>query len=66
MLAVLKRLIKIFNIIPTYEDKLVSIKFKTNYIRFIYHLKGGSMKKCSIHYIGGDYISFQMSISVTQ
>ena len=26
------------------EHKLVSIKFKTNYNRFIYYLKGGSMK----------------------
>ena len=24
------------------------------------------MKKCNIHYIGGDYIYFQMSISVAQ
>ena len=29
-------------------------------------LKGGSMKKCNIHYIGGDYICFQMSLSVAQ
>ena len=31
---------------------MVSIKFKTNYIRFIYRLKGGSMKKCNMQYIG--------------
>ena len=48
------------------EHKLVSIKFKTNYIRCVFHLKGGSMKKCNIHYIGGDYICFQMSLSVAQ
>ena len=48
------------------EHKLVLIKFKTNYIRCIYHLNGGSMKKCNIHYIGGDYICFQMSLSVAQ
>ena len=34
------------------EHKLVSIKFKTNYIRFIYHLKGGSVKKCNVPYMG--------------
>ena len=27
------------------ERKLVSLKFKTNYISFIYHLEGGSPKK---------------------
>ena len=48
------------------EHKLVSIKSKTNYTRCIYHLKGGSMKKCYIHYIGGDYICFQMSLSAAQ
>ena len=48
MLAVLKRLIKIKIILyntKINEHKLVSIKFKTNYIRFIYHLKVGSVKK---------------------
>ena len=33
-------------------------KIKTKYIRSIYHFKGGSMKKRSIHYVGGDYICF--------
>ena len=53
MLAVLKKVNK--NSLMSYqinEHKLVSIKFKSNYIRCIYHLKGGSMKKCNIHYIG--------------
>ena len=41
------------------EHKLVSIKFKTNYIRCKYHLKGGSMKKCNIHYIGATIFVFK-------
>ena len=48
------------------EHELVLIKFMTNYMRCIYHLKVGSMKKCNIRYIGGDYIYFQMSLSVAQ
>ena len=33
------------------EHNLVSEIFKTMYIKFIYHLKGGSMKKSNIHLI---------------
>ena len=41
---------------------MVSIKFKTNYIRFIYHLKGDSVKKCNVHYIGCDYVFSNVNI----
>ena len=52
--------------IPGVRDRRVRATKVRLYIRFIYHLKGGSVKKCKVHYIGGDYICFQMSISVAQ
>ena len=59
MFTVLKRLNKKSLIsYQTYDQNLLSKKFKTNYIRFIYHLKGGSMGKCNVHYILGDHICF--------
>ena len=55
MFAILKKVNKTPLIQYQINDhKLVSIKFKTNYIRFVYHLKWGSMKKSNIHCIGGD------------
>ena len=45
------------------ELKLVSIKFKTNYIRCIYHLKGGSMKKRNIHYTNLEILPYLLHFS---
>ena len=49
------------------EHKLVSIKFKTNFIRLIYHAKG-EFNEINVTYatLGGDYICCQMSIYVPQ
>ena len=48
------------------KNKNIIFKIRRSKVTDYAALKGGSMKKCNIHYTRGDFICFQMSIYVAQ